>query len=201
MNQPVDDVRTRILQEATRLFAERGNGTPIQAIADAAGISKPTLVYHFGSKQGLRQAVLDQFMEHWQEELPRLMGSAAGIDTLVGALFDFFQRDPNRARLVVREALDRPEELRAQLRTSVQPYTALLTQAIRMGQASGQVRQGLDAEAYVVLLISSAIGVVALGEQVGGLIAPEPSIDKQRAQLIRMARTSLLNPPSPPSGD
>jgi len=195
VNQPVDDVRTRILQEATRLFAERGAACPIQAIADAAGITKPTLVYHFGSKQGLREAVIDQFMAHWQQELPRLMASAAGIDTLVGALFDFFQRDPNRARLVLREALDRPENLKAQLRKSVQPYTALLTQAIRMGQASGQVRETVDAEAYVVLIISAAIGVVALGEQVGGLIAPEPSLEAQKAQLIRMARTSLLNPP------
>ena len=196
MNQPVDDVRTRILAEATRLFAERGASVPIQAIADAAGITKPTLVYHFGSKQGLREAVLAQFMGHWQQELPRLMASAAGIDTLVGALFDFFQRDPNRARLVLREALDRPDHLKEQLRQSVQPYTALLTQAIRMGQASGQVREGLDPEAYVVLVISSAIGVVALGDQVGGLIAPEPSLEAQKGQLIRMARTSLLNPPS-----
>ncbi|HJN77115.1 MAG TPA: TetR/AcrR family transcriptional regulator [Myxococcota bacterium] len=201
MNQPVDDVRTRILQEATRLFAERGSSTPIQAIADAAGITKPTLVYHFGSKKGLREAVFAEFMNHWRDELPRLMGAAASIDTLLRALFDFFRRDPYRARLLLREALDRPGKLREELRHSIQPFTALLTQAIRVGQAGGQLREVIDPEAYVVLVISAAVGVVAVGEQVGGLIAPEPTVDAQQRELIRMARTALLNPPSTPSGD
>jgi AcrR family transcriptional regulator len=57
VDTPETDVRTRILVEAVRLFAERGYaGTSLQSIADAAGITKPTLVYHYGNKDGLRGA-------------------------------------------------------------------------------------------------------------------------------------------------
>ncbi|MCP4803835.1 MAG: TetR/AcrR family transcriptional regulator [Proteobacteria bacterium] len=194
------DVRTRILREATRLFAERGvSGTSIQAVATAAGITKPTLVYHFGGKDGLRTAVLAEFMDHWRHELPKLLTAAASggprLDSLVEALFDFFRRDPDRARLLLRESLDRPEELRTLLRDSVQPFTALITQAMRMGQMQGAIREKVDPEAFVVLVISCAVGVVAVGPFVSGLMSPEPSVDAQQAELIRMARVALLNPP------
>ncbi len=199
MNQAVDDVRERILVEATRLFAERGvSGTPIQAIAEAAGITRPTLVYHFGSKDGLRLSVLDAVMAHWRDELPRIMAAASGdgptVDSLLGALFDFFRADPARARLLLREMLDRPEQMSELLREMVQPWTAMITQAVRMAQGTGVVRQALDPEAFVALVISSAVGVVAIGDHSAALMNPEPDADQLQHELIRMARTALLNP-------
>ena len=197
MNQPVESIRERILREATRLFAERGvAGTPIQAIAEASGITRPTLVYHFGSKEGLREEVLAVLMGHWRDELPRLMAAASTqgptLDGLLAALFDFFRRDPNRARLLLRELLDRPQPMRALLREMVQPWTALLTRAVRVGQQSGVVRVATDPEAFTVLVISSAVGMVAIGDSTAALMRPEPDAEQLQAELTRMARTALL---------
>ena len=48
------EVRDRILEEATRLFAERGyGGAAVREIVEAAGVTKPVLYYHFGNKEGL----------------------------------------------------------------------------------------------------------------------------------------------------
>ena len=33
------------------------DATPVRAIVEAAGVTKPTLYYHFGSKEGLAQAL------------------------------------------------------------------------------------------------------------------------------------------------
>lgn len=199
MNQPVESIRERILVEATRLFGERGvAGTPIQAIAEAAGITRPTLVYHFGSKDGLRNEVLASLMGHWRDELPRIMAAASSdgptIDALLGALFSFFRADPARARLLLREMLDRPEPMGELLRATVQPWTSMITQAVRLGQGSGVVRQALDPEAFVVLVISSAVGVVAIGDHAAALMNPEPAAPALETELTRMARTALLNP-------
>lgn len=199
MDQPVENIPARILRSATRLFAERGvSGTPIQAIAEAAGITRPTLVYHFGSKDGLRTAVLEAVMAHWRDELPRIMAAASSdgptIDSLLGALFSFFRADPARARLLLREMLDRPEPMSELLRETVQPWTLLINQAVRLGQGTGIVRQALDPEAFVVLVISSAVGVIAIGDHAAALMHPEPDSDQLESELIRMARTALLNP-------
>lgn len=199
MVQQVDTVREQILVAATRLFAQRGYaGTSIQAIADAVGITKPTLVYHFKSKDGLREAVLDALLDHWRDQLPRLMTAAqAGgprLDALLAAFFDWLCRDPDRARLLLREALDRPDDLQQRLRLHLQPWTGLLTQAIAAGQAQGLLRADVDPGAYTVLVISSALGVAALGAQTAALVTPEPGLAAQQDELIRIARTALLNP-------
>jgi len=46
--------------EATRLFAERGfDATSVEAVLDAAGVSRGSLYHHFKSKEALFEAVLD----------------------------------------------------------------------------------------------------------------------------------------------
>ena len=48
------DNRQAILDSALTLFYEKGyDAVGVQQIVDAAGVTKPTLYYYFGSKQGL----------------------------------------------------------------------------------------------------------------------------------------------------
>ncbi len=55
------DNRSAILACALDLFASRGyDAVGVQEIADAAGITKPTLYHYFGSKHGLLEALLDE---------------------------------------------------------------------------------------------------------------------------------------------
>ena len=52
-----------IARVAARLFADRGyDATSVREIVEAAGVTKPTLYYHFGSKQGLAEALLTRPM-------------------------------------------------------------------------------------------------------------------------------------------
>lgn len=53
--------REAILDAAERLFAERGyDATSLQLVGDAAGVSRATPGYFFGSKEGLYRAVFDR---------------------------------------------------------------------------------------------------------------------------------------------
>ncbi|WP_169744470.1 TetR/AcrR family transcriptional regulator [Spirillospora albida] len=59
-----DALRDRLLEEALRLFAERGyRNTSLQDIAVEAGCAKQTLLFHFGSKGGLLAEALDPAIE------------------------------------------------------------------------------------------------------------------------------------------
>src|SRR3954453_4036425 len=51
-------VARHIARVAARLFAAHGyDATSVRTIVEAAGVTKPTLYYHFGSKEGLAQAL------------------------------------------------------------------------------------------------------------------------------------------------
>src|SRR5256885_7781904 len=63
--------RDEILDEATRLFAERGyEGTSMADLAERVGLRKASLFHHFASKEVLYGAVL--------ERLVAAVGSAIG---------------------------------------------------------------------------------------------------------------------------
>jgi AcrR family transcriptional regulator len=52
--------RQHLVEVATRLFAERGyDGTSIEAVLEAADVSRGSLYHHFATKQALFEAALD----------------------------------------------------------------------------------------------------------------------------------------------
>ncbi|MGH3655139.1 MAG: TetR/AcrR family transcriptional regulator [Micromonosporaceae bacterium] len=62
--------RARILQAASRLFAEGGiTGISMDAVAAEAGVGKGTLFRRFGSKAGLAVALLDERERDLQEAM------------------------------------------------------------------------------------------------------------------------------------
>ena len=75
MNKPHNPKRQAILDAATRAFIAHGyNGTSMEAIAEAAPVSKPTLYNHFKSKQDLFAAVIECRCE-------ALLGTLASVQT------------------------------------------------------------------------------------------------------------------------
>lgn len=58
------ETRDLILMQARRLFLQRGFAdVSVGEVAAAVGVTKPTLYYHFGDKEGLYAAVLCDLME------------------------------------------------------------------------------------------------------------------------------------------
>jgi AcrR family transcriptional regulator len=57
-----EQTRDRIMQAASQLFTEKGfAGTTTRAIAELAGVNEVTLFRHFGTKEKLAKAIMDQF--------------------------------------------------------------------------------------------------------------------------------------------
>ena len=107
--------RAAILDAAERLFADQGyDATSLSQVGAAAGVSRATPGYFFGSKADLYQAVLDrsfaEVREAVREGRARALASNESPDTiLAGAVsdyFDFLAARPNFIRLIEREALN-----------------------------------------------------------------------------------------------
>lgn len=193
----LQDSKGRILAVATRLFGAHGyDATSIQAIAHDAGIRKQSLLYHYPSKEALRHAVIEAWLLHWKEALPGLLAQPSGHDRFsssVAALLNFFREDPNRARLALRELLDRPAELQSQMHNHLQPWLKLFADYIRMGQATGLIRPSVQPESYVVQVLLMVVTTVAIGDEAAALARSDSAANVD--ELIRIARDALfINP-------
>ena len=63
MGEDVQDTRKKIINCAIELFYAKGyEAVGVQEIANAAGITKPTLYYYFKSKYGLLESVLEEYI-------------------------------------------------------------------------------------------------------------------------------------------
>ncbi len=96
----VDGARERILETAYELFSRRGvRDVGVDEVIESAGVAKATLYRHFGSKDALVIAFLEQREERWTlgwvEAEARRRGSTPEEQLL--AIFDafdeWFQRD------------------------------------------------------------------------------------------------------------
>lgn len=190
-----------ILQAATRLFAERGYaGTSLAAVAEAAGMRAPSLLYHFASKELLRDAVLDDLLARWKDVLPRVLTAATTgrdrFDGVIGEVVRFFEADPARARLLLRESLDRPDAVRLLIATHLAPWMALLCEFIALGQTEGRVHADLDPPAYVTEVVLLAVAHHALAA-VTPAIDPSPAFQSRRAAEFRRLCNAALYRPRP----
>lgn len=138
--------RERILQEARRLFVERGyRGLSMREIADAVGFSKAALYYHFRDKEELFAAVVHAVVQELGEMVATALASAptrrAALTEIVQAILAQPPEHQALTRLVSQELCELSEQQRSAL---VEEYYRLflgrLHQAIAQGTAAGEFR-------------------------------------------------------------
>jgi TetR/AcrR family transcriptional regulator len=152
--------RARLLEEATRAFAEKGfDGARIDDVADRAAVNKRMIYAYFGDKDGLYRAVLDA---HLAQALtlarpderaaadPR--AQAAGI---VRRWFEFLASHRDFVRLLSWEALSEERRARAILLDRINAGLEPLHEVIRRGIREGAFRP--DAEPRHVVASVNAL--------------------------------------------
>jgi AcrR family transcriptional regulator len=190
-------IRQRIVDEATRLFAAKGfDGTALQDIADAVKVTKPAVLHHFPSKEHVRGAVLGAILAHWKDTLPRLLLAATAsedrFEAVFGELLRFFAADPNRARVVLREALDRPQEMKKLLKMAVRPWLGAVAAYVEAGQKSGRHWPDVDAEAYVLHVLQLVLAASA-SAPVTSVVLEGDARGRYERELARMAHAALFS--------
>jgi AcrR family transcriptional regulator len=106
--------RQRILSAARTLLAERGSDAlTMQAVATAAGVGKGTVFHRFGDREGLTQALLDDYMREFQEAFlhgpPPLGPGAPAAERLEAFVVELVQRQTDHIALALAaEDLGRP---------------------------------------------------------------------------------------------
>ena len=99
--QPISDVppqerdpqtRTRLLESAVQIFERKGYASAsVREVAEMAGVTKPTLYYHFGSKEGLLVAILEEAIREFDRTLSAAIArTGTARERLMGLCEDVF---------------------------------------------------------------------------------------------------------------
>ncbi|GLX96915.1 TetR family transcriptional regulator [Herbidospora sp. NBRC 101105] len=144
--------RRAMVDAAIELFARQGvRGTGVAAVAERAGATPSALIHHFGSKDGLVQAVLE---EADRRALERLSASPDAEPTLDQA-FEWFVRDAGHTAAADRdlaalhttltaENLEPGAALHTWFRDRGRALRAHLTSLYGRAMADGSARAELD---------------------------------------------------------
>lgn len=189
------DLRSRLLDAAERLFAERGYAaTPVRAVADAAAVNPALVHYYFGGKQGLLEAVLEQALEPMSEALQALMTRPDASPTdVLHLLHKLGAEHPNLPLLLVREALLPGGAAREAFETRFAPrlggrLPALLSQA----KAAGRIDASTDPQALTALLLSMGVFPYIATHLLQRVIGLDLAGD-DRERLVHQAERLLTN--------
>lgn len=195
------------MTEASRLFAEQGyDGTTVEALAAAAGISPPTIYKHFPAKHAVLLAVTDRATRTSQAR--RSLGATEDLASQLAALFAEYlavgQIQRRRLSIELSRAALRNHEVAASLATYNRELRDSLAATIRHTRPSFSRNElELLAHLFLVLLMGAIhldtldadlIGddqlVAFLHERFAVLLATDPP---------RVPATRRPNPPTRPA--
>ena len=199
-----DRLRAEILAATGRLLAEHGdeNAVSIRLIADAVGVTPPSIYLHFPDKDTLIEAVCEE----------RFTAFDAAIEAAGNAHDDPLEALRARGRAYVAFALEHPEHYRvifltrhdralADLAEMVDPGPDAHAGAIAFGHLVAAVRRAADAGAIVAA--NPVMTALHLWSGFHGLVSflitqpgfPWPDVDALVSSLLEFHERGLLPRP------
>lgn len=203
-SKPVGPTAARVLDEALVIFASRGVGaTSLDTVAAAAGCTKQTLLHHFGSKDGLLDAVLlvvaNELAQAVDAGLSRPEGEWERLDAVISAVFRLAARRPELLSLV-REVGRLGAPFVDRLASSLEVLSARAIAFFEGGVARGVFR----VHDHRLVLLSAYSSVVAAATEVETLrqLGVEPSIRilVRRRRALRDELRAILADPATGTG-
>ena len=189
--------RTRVLDAAVGLFGTRGyEATSLDQVAEASGVRKQTVLYHFGDKEGLLVAVIDRSAADLAAALERGLGrpGLAGwdrIDAVVRATFRLAAQRPALLGLV-REVSRLGGPAAARLTKGLEPLVHRATAFLSAEMAAGRIR-AQDPRLVLLAAYSTVVGAATEVEVLRALGYPPTarSVAHRRTELLSFLRQAL----------
>lgn len=191
------ETRERAIETAMLSFGDRGyDATSLDMIAADLGIRKQSVLYHFGSKEGLLEAVIDSAADELAETFEAALDSTdegwSRVESVVKAVFAMAVRRPERLA-VLRELsrLGPPWTTRAVER--LKPLVDRAESFLRIEMELGRMRQS-DPRLLLVSVYSTVMGV-ATEIEVLRAVGIEPTLREavtRRRELLAFLHSALV---------
>lgn len=190
----MDPLRHRLITEATRQFVERGfAGTSMREIADACGVTKAALYYHYPSKADLLLDIVGSYLDAMADAVAQGRAAhptaAEQLSDIIGRLFAFPSEGRGVIRLALHDLRHLPESARATFGTAYhERFLQPLADTVRAGTASGEFGEH-DPTTVVWIILGMLYPFLSHRSEEGD--------DQARADLVDVLLNGLRTRPAP----
>jgi AcrR family transcriptional regulator len=188
-----DPARTRreILKAAEESFAASGFvGATTRRVAALAGVNVATLHYHFGNKERLYRAVLEEAAAGGMPPAPESGSPAERLAAVVGMLWDFGRVRPSLPRLSLLHQLAGPAPHAAAGHDPLEDPRARLLEKTIAAVATESPLRAEEAARFVLVLLDGAL-VAAQDEPAGGGDASPAAAAREAVVAAALRLTGL----------
>jgi TetR/AcrR family transcriptional repressor of nem operon len=172
------ETKTRILDAAQELIQQRGaNGMSYQHISQAVGIRKPSIHYHFPTKEDLIEALIDRYSEAFLQLVDHILDSEASAKQKLQqyvALFESTLRAGSNDKACLcgvlgAELASLGEVSATKVRNFYEANEKRLTRILEAGRKSKEFRFEGDSRATATLIFSLLQGALLIARVRGGV--------------------------------
>lgn len=157
--------RRQLLEAAIESFATHGyQGTSIERIARAAGVTKGALYYHFRDKEELLFETVRDRIVGFESRVLAATSPEDDMKTVLERVIDacfLAATESNHRRFIITlmvEALGTNPELSDVFRLELRRMRTFLADVVRRGQEAGEARVDVSAHEVAALIVSAIMG-------------------------------------------
>ena len=133
-----------IMDAGLAVFSQFGfRGSTLDQVAEAAGLSKPNLLYYFRSKDAIYTALLAKLLENWLEPLREINAEGDPVQELLGYAnrkLDMSQHYPRKSRLFANEIIQGAPRIADVLQGELRGLVDEISQVINDWVAAGRIK-------------------------------------------------------------
>jgi TetR/AcrR family transcriptional regulator len=159
------DTRVVLIRVGSRFFAEKGfDGTSVREIADAAQVNISLISYHFGGKEGLYRAIIQNFADWVNQDIDTLTDTGAekkltkksfqlAMARLIQKAIEAHTTHPHEKAILEHEVARLMPLSRDLFENSFHRAGKKVGDFVAFAQAQGLVRKDIDPHAFVLMII------------------------------------------------
>jgi len=189
--------REQLVAEAIKLFGQRGyDSATLDAVAEAAGVRKQSLLYYFPTKEDLFQACVDDLSGRvariLEQALEGIEEDDDPISRVIHAIFKLAQDSPEFPGFM-REASWRGADVVQRFASVMDPLRKRALVFLERGMSSGKLRKQ-DPILLLFMIYTAVVGSITEAgvlRAVGGGAGGRAALRKREEELIQFVRAAL----------
>jgi TetR/AcrR family transcriptional regulator len=186
--------RATILAAGLDVFSKFGfRGATLDQVAEAAGMSKPNLLYYFPSKGAIYTLLLEQLLATWLDPLIKMDDHGDPVEEIVAYThrkLDLARDYPRESRLFANEMLQGAPRLQGVLATDLKALVDTKAEVIKGWSASGKIGP-IDPHHLIFSIWSLTQHYADFEVQVSAVLGRDDYFQDAAAHLEQMIRKSL----------